>query len=166
MIESASSGRPVGAIDESDLVDLSHLVDDGLITYKGLPAPVICDFLSREASRQHYAASTEFHIGKIEMVANTSTYVDSPFHRYADGKDLSEHPLSSRFDACVGQIVHCLEQLSEEQVWWRPHESMNSIGNLVLHLTGNIRQEIICLNRMQLGDRYRFQSVPTNAEES
>jgi len=75
------------------LIDLSHTVEDGMITYKGLPAPVICDFLSREASREHYTGGTEFQIGKIEMVANTGTYVDSPFHRYADGIDLSELPL-------------------------------------------------------------------------
>jgi kynurenine formamidase len=77
------------------LIDLSHTVEHGLITYKGLPAPVVCDFLSREESRRIYAPGTEFHIGKIEMVANTGTYVDSPFHRYADGKDLSELPLES-----------------------------------------------------------------------
>ena len=71
------------------LIDLSHTVEDGLITYKGLPAPIICDYLSREASRAVYAPGTEFHIGKIEMVANTGTYLDSPFHRYADGRDLS-----------------------------------------------------------------------------
>lgn len=79
----------------SKLIDVSHTVAHGLVTYKGLPAPVICDYLSREASRAHYAEGTEFHIGKIEMVANTGTYVDSPFHRYADGKDLAELPLSS-----------------------------------------------------------------------
>jgi len=78
-----------------ELVDLSHTVEAGLITYQGLPAPVICDYLTREESRQNYAEGTEFHIGKIEMVANTGTYVDSPFHRFADGKDLSELPLSS-----------------------------------------------------------------------
>lgn len=72
------------------LIDLSHAVEHGLITYKGLPAPIICDYLSREASRKLYAPGTEFQIGKIEMVANTGTYLDSPFHRYADGKDLSE----------------------------------------------------------------------------
>lgn len=77
------------------LIDLSHTVEDGLITYKGLPAPVICDFLSREESQEHYADDTEFHIGRIDMVANTGTYVDSPFHRYRDGKDLSELPLTS-----------------------------------------------------------------------
>jgi len=80
------------------LIDLSHEVEHGMITYKGLPAPVICDFLSREDSRKHYAAGTEFNIGKIEMVANTGTYVDSPFHRFADGIDLSELPLESLAD--------------------------------------------------------------------
>ena len=77
------------------LIDLSHTVSHGLVTYKGLPAPTICDFLSREQSRQHYAPGTEFQIGKIEMVANTGTYLDSPFHRYEYGKDLSELELSS-----------------------------------------------------------------------
>src|ERR1044071_8929660 len=76
------------------LVDVSHVVEHGMITYKGLPAPLICDFLSREQSRSHYAPGTEFHIGKIEMVANTGTYLDAPFHRYATGKDLSELPLN------------------------------------------------------------------------
>ena len=75
------------------LVDVSHVVEHGMVTYKGLPAPLVCDFLSREQSRSHYAPGTEFHIGKIEMVANTGTYLDSPFHRYANGKDLSELPL-------------------------------------------------------------------------
>jgi arylformamidase len=79
---------------EHKLIDLSHTVAHGRITYKGLPAPIICDFLSREASRKLYAPGTEFQIGKIEMVANTGTYLDSPFHRYADGKDLSELKLS------------------------------------------------------------------------
>ena len=63
------------------LIDVSHTIEGGMVTYKGLPAPIICDWLSREASRARYAPGTEFHIGKIEMVANTGTYVDSPFHR-------------------------------------------------------------------------------------
>lgn len=79
-------------------VDVSHTVEHGLVTYRGLPAPVICDYLSREDSRQHYAAGTEFHIGKIEMVANTGTYLDSPFHRYEDGRDLSQLALASLAD--------------------------------------------------------------------
>jgi kynurenine formamidase len=65
-------------------------VENGMITFKGLPAPIICDYLSREESRSRYEPGTEFQIGKIEMVSNTGTYIDSPFHRYADGKDLSE----------------------------------------------------------------------------
>lgn len=70
-------------------IDLSHTVEHGMITYPGLPAPAICDYLSREASRAVYAEGTEFHIGRIDMVANTGTYIDSPFHRYANGRDLS-----------------------------------------------------------------------------
>ncbi|HKY52923.1 MAG TPA: cyclase family protein, partial [Anaerolineales bacterium] len=87
------------------LIDLSHEVEHGMITYKGLPAPIICDFLSREDSRKHYSEGTEFNIGKIEMVANTGTYVDSPFHRFADGIDLSELPLESLADL-EGVLVH------------------------------------------------------------
>src|SRR5687768_3219201 len=80
------------------LVDLSHTIEHGTVTLKGFPAPLICDYLSREASRAVYAEGTEFHIGRIDMIANTGTYVDSPFHRYADGKDLSELPLESLAD--------------------------------------------------------------------
>ncbi len=80
---------------EPRLIDLSHMVEHGMVTYRGLPAPVICDFLSREESRKIYAEGTEFQIGKIEMVANTGTYLDTPFHRYTDGFDLSQLPLSS-----------------------------------------------------------------------
>ena len=77
------------------LIDVCHTVEHGMITYKGLPAPVISDYLSREESHTRYAPGTEFHIGKIEMVANTGTYLDSPFHRYARGKDLAALDLYS-----------------------------------------------------------------------
>jgi arylformamidase len=77
-------------IEKDMLIDLSHTIEHGLVTYKGLPAPVICDYLSRENSRRIYAEGTEFQIGKIEMVANTGTYIDCPFHRFENGKDLSE----------------------------------------------------------------------------
>ncbi len=84
------------------LIDVSHTVEDGMITYKGLPAPIICDYLSREASRRLYAEGTEFQIGKIEMVANTGTYLDSPFHRFVDGKDLAALDLAALADLdCV-----------------------------------------------------------------
>jgi len=82
----------------SRFIDCSHTIEHGMVTYKGLPAPLICDFLSREASRALYGPGTEFQIGKIEMVANTGTYIDSPFHRYPDGKDLSGLPLESLAD--------------------------------------------------------------------
>ncbi|MEP6706050.1 MAG: cyclase family protein [Pyrinomonadaceae bacterium] len=78
-----------------DLIDVCHTIEDGMITYQGLPVPVISDYLTREQSRNRYASGTEFQIGKIEMVANTGTYLDSPFHRYADGKDLSKLDLNS-----------------------------------------------------------------------
>ena len=87
-------------------LDLSHTIEHGMITYRGLPAPLICDYLSREASRKLYAEGTEFQIGRIDMVANTGTYLDSPFHRYADGKDLSELPLTS-LAGLEGVVVRC-----------------------------------------------------------
>lgn len=85
----------VGRQSAATLIDLSHTIEDGMITYKGLPAPLICDHMSREQSRSVYAAGTEFQIGKITMVANTGTYIDSPFHRFADGPDLAGVGLSS-----------------------------------------------------------------------
>jgi kynurenine formamidase len=96
------------------LIDVSHVVEHGMVTYRGLPAPLVCDYLSREQSRSHYAPGVEFHIGKVEMVANTGTYLDSPFHRYADGPDLAELPLESlagldavavRWDLSAGRAV-------------------------------------------------------------
>ncbi len=74
----------------SQLIDLSHTVEQGMVTYKGFPAPIICDYLSREESRKFYESGTEFQVGKIEMISNTGTYVDCPFHRYAEGEDLSQ----------------------------------------------------------------------------
>jgi kynurenine formamidase len=71
------------------LIDLSHRIDAGMATYQGLPAPIMCDYLSREDSRAHYSPGTEFAIQRIDLVGNTGTYVDSPFHRYADGTDLA-----------------------------------------------------------------------------
>ena len=89
-----------------ELIDVCHSIEDGMITYKGLPPPVITDHLTREDSRSHYAAGTEFHIGKIEMVANTGTYLDTPFHRYARGKDLAQLDLYSVANL-DGIVVHC-----------------------------------------------------------
>lgn len=80
------------------LVDLSHPIEHGMVTYPGLPGPVISDFLGREASRGHYAEGTTFHIARLRMVGNTGTYLDAPFHRYAHGKDVGALPLESCAD--------------------------------------------------------------------
>ncbi|MEV6637691.1 cyclase family protein [Actinoplanes sp. NPDC051470] len=80
------------------LVELSHVIEAGMVTYPGLPGPEIGEHLTREASRASYAPGTEFSIGRITMVSNTGTYLDTPFHRYADGTDLAGLPLSAFAD--------------------------------------------------------------------
>lgn len=80
------------------LVDLSHEIDPGMVTYPGLPGPILSDFLSREASRARYAEGTTFQIGRVEMVANTGTYVDAPFHRFAEREDVGSLPLERLAD--------------------------------------------------------------------
>ncbi|HMA19245.1 MAG TPA: cyclase family protein [Gemmatimonadaceae bacterium] len=118
----------------SRFVDVSHVVEDGMITYKGFPAPIICDWMSREASRSRYAPGTEFQIGKIEMIANTGTYVDSPFHRYENGKDLSELPLESLADVeCVVVRVDLSKGPAIDEV---PLSSRQVDGKAVLFHTG------------------------------
>ena len=86
------------------LLELNHVIEDGMVTYKGLPAPIICDFLSRHASRGNYDGGAEFQIGRIDMVSNTGTYLDTPFHRYADGDDLAAMSLD-RVTALSGHVV-------------------------------------------------------------
>jgi arylformamidase len=95
------------------LVDVSHTVEHGMTTYKGLPEPIISDYLSRDQSRTRYAPGTEFHIGKIEMVANTGTYLDSPFHRYARGRDLADLDLYSIANL-EGIVVRCVDRSDPE----------------------------------------------------
>jgi kynurenine formamidase len=80
------------------LIDLSHVIEEGMTTYKGFPGPHLCDYWTREASAANYDDGSTFQIGRIDMITNTGTYVDSPFHRYPDGKDLSELPLESLAD--------------------------------------------------------------------
>ncbi|WP_116808023.1 cyclase family protein [Steroidobacter cummioxidans] len=116
------------------LIDLSHTIEDGMITYKGLPAPLICDHLSRVQSRELYAPGTEFQIGKITMVANTGTYIDSPFHRFADGVDIAGLTL----DTLVGLdavVVHA-DGMSGRKI---PAEAFGAVdvrGKAVLVHTG------------------------------
>jgi kynurenine formamidase len=82
----------------SRLIDLSHEIEHGMVTYRGLPAPAISDWLSREASESRYAAGTTFQIGKIELLANTGTYIDAPYHRYAEGRDVAGYALEAVAD--------------------------------------------------------------------
>lgn len=89
-IEEPHKRKAINVPVDDKLIDLSHTIFDGLITYKGLPAPIICDYISREQSKANYEEGTSFQIGKINMVTNTGTYIDCPFHRFEDGKDLSE----------------------------------------------------------------------------
>lgn len=83
-----------GAAATGELIDLNHVIESGMITYKGLPAPLVCDFLSRDASQRLHSPGTSFQIARIEMVANTGTYLDSPYHRFAHGEDVSELELA------------------------------------------------------------------------
>ena len=94
----------------SSIIDLSHRITDGLITYPGLPGPVISDHLGREASRALYAPGYEFQIGRIEMVSNTGTYLDTPFHRFADGHDLAGLDLA-RVSNVPGLLVESCDEL-------------------------------------------------------
>ncbi len=115
------------------LIDLSHVVEHGMTTYPGLPGPIVCDYLSREASKAQYAGGTSFQIGKVELVANTGTYVDSPFHRYEHGKDLSQLDLTSLADLS-GIVVDARE--SPGAVDGALFASLDVSGRAVLVLTG------------------------------
>lgn len=116
------------------LIDLSHSIEHGMITYPGLPAPLICDYLSREASREQYAPGVEFQIGKIEMVANTSTYLDSPFHRYPDGKDLARLPLEKL--AGLQAVVVRVPAGASRAIGWDAFDRFDVRGRAVLVSTG------------------------------
>ncbi len=121
----------------SRLIDLSHTIEHGMVTLKGFPAPVICDYVSREASRGIYAEGTEFHIGRIDMIANTGTYVDSPFHRFADGKDLSELPLESLAD--LDAVVVRASERAGRAIDADAFDGMDVCGKAVLVHTGHAR---------------------------
>jgi arylformamidase len=144
----------------SQLIDLSHNVEHGMITYKGLPAPIICDYLSREASRARYAAGTEFQIGKIEMVANTGTYLDSPFHRYPDGDDLSQLKLETladldcivvratdRRDRAIDRLPIDLATLKGKALLvhtgWDAHWRTDQYFEVHPHLTGKLAESLV-----------------------
>jgi kynurenine formamidase len=95
----------------SRLIDVSHTIEHGMVTYPGLPVPTISDWLSRDASQTRYAAGTTFQIGKIELLANTGTYIDAPFHRYDGGKDVADYPLEAVANL-EGVVVRATERAS------------------------------------------------------
>src|SRR5207245_2395814 len=92
------------------LIDVSHSIEDGMVTYPGLPAPIISDWLSRDASQTRYAPGTTFQIGKIELLANTGTYIDAPFHRYDGGEDVAHYPLEAVADL-EGVVIRASERV-------------------------------------------------------
>ena len=89
---------PADAASHRRIVDLSHVITDGMVTYPGIPGPVIGSHLTFDESASHYAAGTEFSIGTISMAANTGTYLDTPAHRYRDGADLAGFDLERMVD--------------------------------------------------------------------
>ncbi len=114
------------------IIDLSHVIEDGTITYPGLPGPVISDHLSREASRERYAPGYEFQIGHIDMVSNTGTYLDTPFHRFPDGHDLSGLD-PARVAAVPGLVV---DGGAGQEIGVAALEGLNVAGRAVLFRTG------------------------------
>lgn len=117
-----------------NFIDLSHTIEHGMVTYKGLPAPLICDHLSREASKAIYEPGTEFQIGRIEMVANTGTYMDTPFHRYADGHDLTGLVLA-RISNVPGVVVRIAPDAGRS-IGPQAFEGVEIAGRAVLVHTG------------------------------
>jgi kynurenine formamidase len=114
------------------IIDLSHILEDGTVTYPGLPAPVITDHLSREASHQRYAPGYEFHIGRIDMVSNTGTYLDTPFHRYPDGHDLAGLD-PARVVGVPGIVVDAGE---DQEIPSARLDGRDLVGHAVLFRTG------------------------------
>ena len=113
------------------LVDLSHVIEAGMTTYKGLPGPHICDYWDREASAAFYDDGSTFQIGRIDMVANTGTYLDAPFHRYAEGPDLAALDLGA-LAGLDGLVVRCSDRAVDAGAF----EGLDVAGKAVLVQTG------------------------------
>ncbi len=121
-------------VEDATLIDLSHTIVEGMITYKGLPAPLICDHISFLDSHDHYDEGTEFQIGKIEMVANTGTYIDTPAHRYRDGHDLEGLKLE-RISNLPGLVVRA-SGTEGRAIDWQTFAACDLAGRAVLVETG------------------------------
>jgi kynurenine formamidase len=139
-------------------VELSHAIEAGMTTYPGLPGPEIISYLTREQSRQRYAEGVEFAIDRITMVGNTGTYVDSPFHRYADGPDLASVPLGSVADLpivvievggtrAVGSDAFAHADTRDKAVLfhtgWDRHWRTEAYGTDAPYLTGEAAQALV-----------------------
>jgi len=116
---------------DKTLVDLSHVIEDGMVTYRGLPAPHICDYWNREHSATFYDDGSSFQIGRIDMVANTGTYVDAPFHRFADGADLARLRLEQ-----LASLEGVLVRSEAMAVGADAFEGLDVAGKAVLVATG------------------------------
>lgn len=112
-------------------IDLSHPIDDGMITYPGLPGPEISEYLSRAESRGHYESGTEFHIGRINLVANTGTYLDTPFHRFPDGYDIADLALES-----VANLEGICIAVEDPEITPASLPGIDATGRAVLFATG------------------------------
>ena len=121
-------------LEEKRIVDISHVIEHGMTTYKGFPGPEICDFWTREQSAANYEDGSTFQIGHIDMIANTGTYVDAPFHRFADGADLADLPLPSLADL-LGIVVR-LPWDNEIEIGIAAFEGREVAGKAVLVHTG------------------------------
>ncbi len=130
----AAAELDAGTVRQGAYVDLSHVIESGMVTYKGLPAPLMCDHLSRLDSRAHYAPGTEFQIGRIEMVGNTGTYLDTPYHRFEDGYDLSALPLE-RASGVPGVVVRTTGAAGRA-IDWQAFAATPVAGRAVLVHTG------------------------------
>jgi arylformamidase len=115
-------------------IDLSHTIENGMITYQGLPGPVITDFLSRKRSRDRYDPGTEFHIALIEMVSNTGTYMDTPFHRYEGGRDLADLELNQLVD--LEAVTVKANDLPDKAIGKSVFKGYDLTGKSVLVYTG------------------------------
>lgn len=127
--ENAFFARP-----NARLVDLSHTIENGMVTYKGLPAPIVCDHISHLQSRGSYAPGTEFQIGRIDMVANTGTYIDTPYHRYPGGTDLATTPLPNTTQI-PGVVVRTVG-MEHRAIEWTNFAAIDVSGRAVLVNTG------------------------------
>jgi kynurenine formamidase len=175
------SAYPWNVLPPETLVDVSHVVEHDMVTYRGLPAPIICDYLSREASRERYAPGTEFNIGRIDMVGNTGTYVDSPFHRYADGMDLADLPLTSLANLpCVvaripegrGRAIDTLGLRESEikgaavlvHTGWSKHWRTEQYFEGHPHLTEGLAERLVAAGAALVGiDSFNIDDIDTNA---